>query len=100
MLIEVTFHCSKAFVPSFIDLTRFADQGVNLTNVTSITLGFGNKSNSVAGGAGSDGVRLQMEYFQKILVKAMLMTGCKSLSQVSSDILLRNLLEDSHATED
>jgi isopentenyl diphosphate isomerase/L-lactate dehydrogenase-like FMN-dependent dehydrogenase len=41
-----------------------------------------------------------MEYFQKILTKAMLMTGCKSLSQVSSDILLRNLLEDSHAMED
>jgi hypothetical protein len=44
-----------------IDLTRFADQGVNLTNVTSITLGFGDRSNPVAGGAGSvffDDIRL------------------------------------------
>ncbi|MCP4260925.1 MAG: hypothetical protein GY774_25955 [Planctomycetes bacterium] len=36
-----------------IDLQAFADQGVNLTNVTSITLGFGNRNNPVAGGAGS-----------------------------------------------
>jgi len=35
-----------------IDLTRFADQGVNLTNVTSITLGLGNRANPVAGGSG------------------------------------------------
>jgi len=35
-----------------IDLTRFADQGVNLANVTSITLGLGNRSNPVAGGSG------------------------------------------------
>jgi hypothetical protein len=42
-----------------IDLTRFADQGVNLANVTSITLGFGNRSNPVAGGAG-------MMYFDDI----------------------------------
>jgi len=42
-----------------IDLTRFADQGVNLTNVTSITLGLGNRSNPVAGGAG-------MMYFDDI----------------------------------
>jgi len=35
-----------------IDLTRFADQGVNLANVTSITLGLGNKNNPVAGGSG------------------------------------------------
>jgi hypothetical protein len=31
---------------------RFADQGVNLTNVDSITLGFGNRDNPVAGGSG------------------------------------------------
>jgi hypothetical protein len=42
-----------------IDLTRFADQGVNLTNVTSITLGLGNKNNPVAGGSG-------MMYFDDI----------------------------------
>jgi hypothetical protein len=35
-----------------IDLQAFADQGVNLTNVNSITLGFGNRINPVAGGAG------------------------------------------------
>ena len=35
-----------------IDLTRFADQGVNLANVNSIALGFGNRSNPVAGGSG------------------------------------------------
>ena len=35
-----------------IDLTRFADQGVNLANVNSITLGLGNRNNPVAGGAG------------------------------------------------
>jgi len=36
-----------------IDLTRFADQGVDLTNVTSITIGFGTKSSPAAGGAGT-----------------------------------------------
>jgi hypothetical protein len=35
-----------------INLTRFADQGVNLANVNSITLGLGNWSNPVAGGSG------------------------------------------------
>jgi hypothetical protein len=42
-----------------IDLTRFADQGVNLTNVTSITLGLGNRNNPSAGGSG-------MMYFDDI----------------------------------
>jgi hypothetical protein len=42
-----------------IDLQAFADQGVNLTNVTSITLGLGNRTNPVAGGAG-------MMYFDDI----------------------------------
>ncbi|MCP4255914.1 MAG: hypothetical protein GY774_00130 [Planctomycetes bacterium] len=44
-----------------IDLTRFADQGVNLSNVNSITLGFGNRNNPVAGGSGMvffDDIRL------------------------------------------
>ncbi|MDT8301260.1 MAG: LamG domain-containing protein [Sedimentisphaerales bacterium] len=44
-----------------INLTRFADQGVDLTNVTSITLGLGNKNNPTAGGAGMiyfDDIRL------------------------------------------
>jgi len=35
-----------------IDLRRFADKGVNLSNVNSITIGFGNWSNPVPGGAG------------------------------------------------
>ncbi|MBC8469497.1 MAG: hypothetical protein H8D56_08495 [Planctomycetes bacterium] len=35
-----------------IDLQAFADQGVNLANVDTITFGFGNRSNPVAGGAG------------------------------------------------
>jgi len=41
-----------------IDLQEF---GVNLTNVNTITLGFGNRSNPVAGGSGSvffDDIRL------------------------------------------
>ena len=42
-----------------IDLTRFADQGVNLANVNSITLGLGNRNNPVAGGSG-------MMYFDDI----------------------------------
>ncbi len=46
-----------------IELSRFADQGVNLTNVNSITLGFGNRANPVAGGAG-------MMYFDDIRLYA------------------------------
>jgi hypothetical protein len=42
-----------------IDLQAFADQGLNLSNVTSITLGLGNRSNPVAGGSG-------MMYFDDI----------------------------------
>ncbi len=44
-----------------IDLQTFADQGVNLTNVNMLTLGFGNRSNPVAGGSGTvyfDDIRL------------------------------------------
>ncbi|MCP4613696.1 MAG: hypothetical protein GY845_33825 [Planctomycetes bacterium] len=46
-----------------IDLQAFADQGVNLTNVTSITLGLGSRSNPVAGGSG-------MMYFDDIRLNA------------------------------
>jgi len=42
-----------------IELTRFVDQGVNLANVNSITLGLGNRANPVAGGTG-------MMYFDDI----------------------------------
>jgi hypothetical protein len=44
-----------------VPLQTFADQGVNLANVTSITLGLGNRSNPVAGGSGMmyiDDIRL------------------------------------------
>jgi hypothetical protein len=44
-----------------IDLSLFADQGVNLTNVNTITIGFGNRTNPVAGGTGMvffDDIRL------------------------------------------
>ena len=44
-----------------IDLQVFADQGINLTNIDTITLGFGNRSNPVAGGSGMvffDDIRL------------------------------------------
>jgi hypothetical protein len=44
-----------------IDLQAFADQGVNLANVNTITIGFGNRSNPSAGGSGMmffDDIRL------------------------------------------
>ncbi len=47
-----------------IDLQLFTDQGVNLANVTSITLGFGNRNNPVAGGAG-------MVFFDDICLYAL-----------------------------
>jgi hypothetical protein len=46
-----------------IDLQVFADQGVNLANVNSITLGLGNRTNPVAGGSG-------MMYFDDIRLYA------------------------------
>ncbi|MFC1604804.1 hypothetical protein ACFL5F_07235 [Planctomycetota bacterium] len=42
-----------------IDLKKFADQGLDLTDVNSIALGLGNRSNPVAGGSG-------MMYFDDI----------------------------------
>ncbi|MBC8217378.1 MAG: LamG domain-containing protein [Planctomycetes bacterium] len=44
-----------------IDLTRFADQGVNLANVNTITIGFGTRNSPTAGGSGQmnfDDIRL------------------------------------------
>ncbi len=44
-----------------IDLQAFADQGVNLANVNTISLGLGNKTNPLAGGSGTmyfDDIRL------------------------------------------
>jgi hypothetical protein len=46
-----------------IDLQAFADQGINLANVNTISLGLGNKNNPVAGGSGTmyfDDIRLYM----------------------------------------
>ncbi len=48
-----------------IDLQAFADQGVNLANVNTISLGLGNKKNPVAGGSG-------MMYFDDIRLYALL----------------------------
>jgi len=45
-----------------IDLQAFADQGVNLANVNTIAIGFGDKKNPQAGGSGTayfDDIRLQ-----------------------------------------
>jgi hypothetical protein len=45
-----------------IDLTGFTDQGVNLGNVDTLSIGFGNKSNPQPGGSGSvffDDIQLQ-----------------------------------------
>jgi hypothetical protein len=47
-----------------IDLQAFADQGVDLVNITSITIGLGNRANPVAGGAG-------MLYFDDIRLYAL-----------------------------
>ena len=50
-----------AWIEWNIDLQAFADQGVNLANVTSITIGLGNRANPAAGGAGMlyfDDIRL------------------------------------------
>jgi hypothetical protein len=44
-----------------IDLQKYVDQGVDLTNVTSITIGFGTPGTATAGGAGNmlfDDIRL------------------------------------------
>jgi len=50
------------WTPWVIPLQAFADQGVNLANVTSITIGFGTKGNTTAaGGTGKmyfDDIRL------------------------------------------
>ncbi len=39
-------------------------------------------------GAGIKGVQIHMEYMQKTLAKAMRMTNCKSLQEITSDILV------------
>ena len=54
---------ATAWIQWNVDLQAFADQGVNLANVNSITLGLGNRNNPVAGGAG-------MMYFDDIRLYA------------------------------
>jgi hypothetical protein len=53
-----------------IDLQAFADQGLNLANVNSITIGFGNRNNPVAGDSGMvffDDIQLR-QFAQESLV--------------------------------
>jgi isopentenyl diphosphate isomerase/L-lactate dehydrogenase-like FMN-dependent dehydrogenase len=38
-------------------------------------------------GGGIEGVKIHLEYLQKTLVKAMLMTGCSDLASINQDIL-------------
>ncbi|MFX1356806.1 MAG: alpha-hydroxy-acid oxidizing protein [Promethearchaeota archaeon] len=40
-------------------------------------------------GGGIGGVKIQMQYLQKTLAKAMKMTNCKSLSEISQEILIK-----------
>ncbi|MFX0060469.1 MAG: alpha-hydroxy-acid oxidizing protein [Candidatus Heimdallarchaeota archaeon] len=40
-------------------------------------------------GGGIEGVQIHMEYLQKTLAKAMKMTSCKSLNDISQDILIQ-----------
>jgi len=50
-----------SWTPWNIDLQDFADQGVNLADVDTVSLGLGNKNNPVAGGSGTmyfDDIRL------------------------------------------
>jgi isopentenyl diphosphate isomerase/L-lactate dehydrogenase-like FMN-dependent dehydrogenase len=39
-------------------------------------------------GGGIEGVKVHMEYVKKTLAKAMLMTGCPSIKDISKDILI------------
>jgi 4-hydroxymandelate oxidase len=39
-------------------------------------------------GGGIEGVRVQMDYLKKTLGKAMLMTGCQSINDISKDVLI------------
>jgi len=51
----------NAWTEWVINLSRFADQGVNLANVSTMTIGFGTKNTPVAGGSGEvyfDDIRL------------------------------------------
>ena len=45
-------------------------------------------------GGGAEGVRLQMEFLQETLSKAMLMTGCSDLSAISKDIVCKDESSD------
>ena len=44
---------TDAWTEWVIDLQAFADQGVNLANVNTITIGLGTKNSPAAGGAGT-----------------------------------------------
>ena len=58
---DVNVALTDAWTEWVIDLQAFADQGVNLANVNTITIGFGTKNSPAAGGAGTmyfDDIRL------------------------------------------
>ena len=42
-------------------------------------------------GGGIEGVEVHMEYLKKTLGKAMLMTGCPSIKEISEDILVQEI---------
>jgi len=79
-----------------IDLKKFADQGVNLTNVNTISIGLGDKSNPQPGGAGQmffDDIRL---YRPRCMVELLKPDGdfnndcvvdCLDLQTMASDWL-------------
>jgi arylsulfatase A-like enzyme len=60
---DVFFRQATTWIEWNIDLQAFADQGLDLANISSITLGLGNRSNPTAGGSG-------MMYFDDIRLYA------------------------------
>jgi len=83
-----------------IDLQEFANQGVNLTNVASIAIGFGDKNNPKPGGSGKmyfDDVRLYRPRCMALLAKpaADLNNDCV-VDRADVEIMVDNWLIASH----
>jgi len=78
-----------------IDLQAFADQGVDLTNVNTIAIGFGDKANPVAGGSGK-------MYFDDIqLATAAARVGRVLLfAEDFESVVLGTTVEESAGTEE
>ena len=58
-----------------IDLQAFADQGVNLANVNTIAIGFGNRNNPQVGGAGKmyfDDIQLRRPLQEPLIIDSAL----------------------------